>query len=362
LRYAASTLRSRHIAPAFALLALPLLPLTGCASCASSGQGLLWIMPDEVVNDPSNLTLRKAILAFGISQFCGQMTTHGAPLRMTEDSPIIGRFYPTSCTQQELQNGDLYVQFTGFGYGYTNLSKKLTFTMNGAVEYGQDFQKAGSTMYVYFRPRRVVSSEFKSHVVEQPVASFLNSLSSVGDNFGRQLVSGKLAEGFTVIRESNGSADFGLGVIDVGKRPFHPFDVHGTDRVTIENARTEVHQNERDFIGPIVVEGSGRALYLSAQMDGVQAMDLLLLRKAEADASLRYYFDYPVAGPLAGAPTVSDIVQVGIPFQHAIPVPAGTYYVVLDNTPSAGTVAPPMNALDDRAALVNYVVQIGDAP
>lgn len=334
----------------------------GCSSCASSGQSLLSIMPDGVVNDPSNLSLRRAILAFGIGQFCSQMTAHNAPLKLTEDSPIIGRFYPTSCTQQELQNGDLYVNFGGYGYAYTNLSKKLTFTSNGVVDYNQDFQKVGSTMYVYFRPRHIASSDFKTRVVEQPVASFLNSLSTLGDTFGRQLVSGKLGEGFTVIRESNGNADFGLGIIEVGKKPFHPFDVHGGSRITYENARSEVHQNERDFIGPIVVEGSGRALYVSAQLDGVQAMDLMVMRKADAEASLRLYFDYPVAGPLAGGPVVSDVVQAGIPFQHTIPVPEGTYYVLLDNTPSAGTVAPPMNPLDDRAALVNYVIQIGDAP
>jgi hypothetical protein len=293
------------------------------------------------------------------------MTTHNAPLKLTEDSPVIGRFYPTSCQQQELGNGDLFVQFAGFGYGYTNLSKKLTFTSNGAVQYNQDFQMGPEgSMYVYFRadPSKVVASEFRSHVVEQPVASFLNSLSSIGDNFGRQLVSGKLGEGFTVIRDSSGSADFSVGTVDVGKRPFHPFDVHGADRITYENTRTEVHQNEREFIGPIEITDSGRALYISAQMDGVQAIDLFVMDKAPAEASLHYYFDYPVAGPLAGAPRVSDIVRVQLPFQHTIAVPPGVYYVVLDNTPSAGTVSPPMNPLDDRAALVSYVIQIGDAP
>jgi len=316
-----------------------------------------------VINDPSNRTLRRAILSFGMSEFCKQMTLHNAPLKLNVDSPVIGRIYPTNCNQQELQNGDLFVQFSGYGYGYTNLSKKLTFTSNGAVEYNQDFQLGPeNAMYVYFRPRRVAASEFKSHVVEQPVASFLNSISSIGDTFGQQLVSGKLGEGFTVIRESNGSADFGVGIVDVGKTPFHPFNVHGQDRVTYENLRTEVHQGERDFIGPIEVADSGRALYVQAQMDGVQAIDLFVMEKGPAEASLRYYFDYPAAGPLAAPPRVSDVVQAQVPFQHTIPVPPGVYYVVLDNTPSAGTVMPPMNPMDDRAAVVNYVIQIGDAP
>jgi hypothetical protein len=254
------------------------------------------------------------------------------------------------------------VQFSGMGYGWTNLSKKLTFTMSGAVEYDADFQLAGSTMYIYFRPRKITSSNFVSHVVEQPVASFLNSLSNLGNTFGQQLVSGQLGAGFTVIRDANGSADFSVGVIPVGQRPQHPFDIHGSDRITWENARTEVHQNERDFLGPIEVTDSGRAIWVNAQLDGVQAIDLLLLRKDTGDASLRLYYDYAQSGPLAGAPIAQDVVQAGVPFQHALPVEPGQYYVVFDNTPTAGTVAPPMNLLDDRAAAINYAVQIGDAP
>jgi hypothetical protein len=38
------------------------------------------------------------------------------------------------------------------------------------------------------------------------------------------------------------------------------------------------------------------------------------------------------------------------------------YYVVFDNTPTAGSTSPPMNAFDDRAATIRYAVQLGDAP
>jgi hypothetical protein len=49
-------------------------------------------------------------------------------------------------------------------------------------------------------------------------------------------------------------------------------------------------------------------------------------------------------------------------------VDPGMYYVVFDNTPSAGAVgaqaAPlaPLALLSDSAAVVSYAVQIGDAP
>jgi hypothetical protein len=303
-------------------------------------------------------------MASGLKEFCRQMTTRNAPLRLTNDAPVIGRYYPTQCSQSELENGDLYVTFSGFGYGYTNVSKKLTFTMAGAVQYNQDFLISDDCqVYAYFRPRNVNSSDFRIRLVENPVTSFLNALTPIGENFGRQLVAGKLGEGFTVITDTDmKNPDVSLGVVEKGQKPLHPFDVHGTSRLTYENLRTEVHQNERDFIGPIEVQGSGRALYITAQMDGVQAIDLLLMRKEDGDASLQLYFNYAQSGPLAGQPILGDVLAAGQSYTRMIPVPPGMYYVVLDNTPSAGQVAPPMNPFDDRAAVVNYVIQIGDTP
>jgi hypothetical protein len=335
--------------------------LAGCTSCAGTGQRALGMI-EGPINDPANRSLRRSILAFGLSEFCHQMTTHDAPLKLTDDSPIIGRFYPTTCSQRELENGDLLVNFGGYGYAWTNVSKKMTFSSTGQVHYNQDFLMDGSTMYAYFRTKELKSSDFQTHVIEQPIANFVNQITPLGNNFGRQLLSGKLAEGFTVIREANGTADFAIGIVEKGKRPVHPFDVHGDDRVTYENLRTEVHQNQRDFIGPIEVEDGGRALYLTANVDGGQPIDVLVMTKDAAEQSLKLYYDYPMSGPLAMQPMLSDVAQPGVEYRRMLAVPKGIYYVVLDNTPTAGTVAPPNNPLDDRAAVVNYVVQIGDAP
>jgi hypothetical protein len=356
-------LRPRSLLVTQGLLAFVLLAGAGqgCASCAGAGQRLLSISPG-ILNDPSNRKLRHDILQFGMDQFCHQMQTHDAPLAMAPEAPVIGRFFVTSCSQQELQNEDWFIQFSGYGYGWTNLSRKLTFSMAGAVDYMADFQMSGSTMYIYFRPRQVTSSSFQSHVIEQPVASFLNSMSNLGDTFGKQLVGAQLNQGFTVIRDSDGGVDFAVGLVEVGKRPTHSLAVKSEGRVIWEQARVEVHQNERDFVGPIEVTDSGKAIYVTAQMGGVQAIDLLLLRKDVGDASVRLYYDYPQAGPLSGPPIASDIIQANVAFEHGLPVDPGQYYLVLDNTPTAGTVAPPNNPLDDRFATVSYAVQIGDAP
>lgn len=329
----------------------------GCASCA---QSYLGIMPGTL-NDPSNRTLRRQILAYGIDKFCGELVKHSAPLKLADDQPAIGRFFPTSCNTKQLPNGDLQVTLGGDGYAWTNLSKKVGFDMTGTVEYDQDFQLDGSTMYAYFRTKQVTKSDFKTRTIENPLANVVNSITPIGDNFGKQLLASELQKGFTVIRQKDGNADFGLGVIDLGKQPLKPWDVHGSSRITYENIRSEVHQNERDFVGPIWIEDGGRALYVTATLDGLDAADVMVLGKADGEASLAAYVGNASAGPLSGAPVFSDVVQNGAQFSKRIPLPKGVYYLVWDNTATAGRVAPPVSLLDDRAATLTYVVQIGDA-
>jgi hypothetical protein len=344
-----------------AVLTVLVVGLAGCGE--SCGTKVLCALHGPI-NDPSNFTLRRAILSQGLSNFCHQMVAHNAPLKMTNDSPVIGRFYPQHCTTQELKGGDLYVQFDGFGYGYTNLSRKLTFTMQGAVEYDQDFRVSEPcSIYAFFRSKKISSANFQTHVVEQPVASFLNSVTQLGDNFGRQLVSGKLGEGFTVIMDPQQNVDFAVGMVALGQHPMHPFDVHGTDRLTYENLRTEVHQGERDFIGPIEITESNRAIYVSATVDGAAGVTLYLMDKQSGDVSLGLYYNYPQIGPLNAPVLVKDNVNAGRQYTRSIPVQKGMYYVVLENpgNPVAAPSLLPM-PMTDIAATVSYAVQIGDAP
>lgn len=315
------------------------------------------------INDPSSRSMRRSMLKKAMGDFCQQMLERNAPLRLAPDSPVIGRFYPVQCNAPE--SDDLNVSFAGYGYAFTNVSKKVTFTMQASALYRYDFlvtEGDRCDVYAYFRPSRVDGSNFLVHRVEGQAASMLNQLTSMGDSFGKQLVGKKLADGFTVIHSSETNVDdFALGILPLGQKPFHPFQVKGSDRITYENERVEVHQNQRDFVGPIKVEGEGKAIYVTAQLDGTPAIDVLFMRKPEGDASLQLYYEYPHSGPLAAAPFAGDVVQQGLEWKRAIPVPPGMYYVVFDNTPTAGSVSPPVTALDDRAAVVNYLIQIGDA-
>src|SRR5690606_18103339 len=74
---------------------------------------------DSVVN--SSPWLRWQIFAlFGSGRLCDEMLKRGAPLRMSDGAPIVGRFYPSTCHSQ--LNDDrrtVTVQFSGDGYAYT---------------------------------------------------------------------------------------------------------------------------------------------------------------------------------------------------------------------------------------------------
>jgi len=317
------------------------------------------------INQPENLTMRRSMLRKAMGDFCQQMKTRNAPLKLSADSPVIGRFYPNQCTTTE---GDLLnVTFSGYGYAWTNVTKKTTFVGGSSAAFRYDFQvpeDGDCDIYAYFRPARIDNTNFQTHRIESQMASMFAGMSSLGNDFGKQTLSTKLRDGFTVIARDGSEANvgFALGIVPVGKKPFHPYQVErGDGKITYENERTEIHQNQRDFVGPIVVEESGRAIYLTAAVDGVPAIDVMVMRKAEAEQSLHYYFEYAQAGPMAGTPMSSEVLANGNPMKRAIVVPPGTYYVVFDNTPTAGQVSPTINPLDDRAAVVNYLIQIGDA-
>jgi hypothetical protein len=349
--------RQRGRAAVLALSATLGIFATGCPDPVCSFRG--------TINKPENLSMRRAMLRKGMGDVCQQMTTRSAPLRLSPDSPVIGRFYPTQCTAQE--GGHLNLRFSGYGYAWTNLTKKMTFNAGGAAAYRYDFQVTEGDrcdVYAYFRPSRIDQTDFRVHRIEGAAAAMFNTFTQMGDNFGRQMISQKLTEGFTVIAEGGKQENvlFALGIVPFGKKPFRPYQVRPGERITIENERVEVHQNQRDFAGPIVVEGKGRAIYVTAQLDGAPALDVMVMGKGEAEASLQLYFEYAQSGPLAAPPVTSDVVQAGLEWKRAIVVPPGIYYVVFDNTATAGQVAPVPNPFDDRAAVVNYLIQVGDAP
>ncbi|AUX47117.1 hypothetical protein SOCE26_086290 [Sorangium cellulosum] len=336
------------------------------AVCGACGQGALGVMPG-VVNDPGNLSLRRAILAFATSQLCTEMQRRSVPLRLRDDDPVTGRFYPSSCVAQELANGNLFLQFGGSGVIWTNLTKRMGFDASAAVEYDHDFLMDGDTMYVYFRQRSTTAASFTTRLIEQPAAVSLGGVSlaqgsAYANALGAQLVKTEIARGFTVIRDDDGAVQLGLGVIEKGQRPRAPYERRDNGKLLLANERTEVHQNQRDYIGPLEITDSGQAVTLTIALEGAPGVDVILVPRILAEQWLQVYLTQPAPTPPPTPPLYDEPVYSGAPWRRTLPLPKGQYYLVVDNTSAAGRTQPTTYALDDRAALVSYAVEVGDAP
>lgn len=351
-------------------MALLLVLATLVSACTP--QAYIAIMPG-VVNNPANRTLRREILAFGTGSLCKELLKRSVPLKLRDEDPTLGRFFPKTCKIEPLENGDLYVQFAGFGYAWSNLTKRLSFSASAAIQYEQDFRLDGSTMYIYFKPAATTAKKFELKMVEQAAlpTSPVTPLFPGGDarSFMSQIGEGMLAReigrGFTVIRESDGTASFGVGLLAVGERPLAPYERKDDARLLYVNEAIEIHQEQRDYVGPIEVPDKGMALYLTMSVTGAPAIDLLVVPRQVGDPWLDQYTSVPQAGGPSGAPILDETVNLdptGRLTKRLVRVPKGSYYVVLDNTTTAGRSSPPQAALDDRAALVSLGIELGDAP
>lgn len=335
---------------------------------SSCGQKALGVMPG-VVNDPGNLSLRKAILSYATNQVCSEMLRRSIPLKLRDEDPATGRFYPTSCYAQEMSTQNLFIQFGGYGYAWTNITKRLGFDASTAVEYEHDFQMDGSTMYVYFKQRSTTAAQFRSRFVEQQQAAVGAVPIPVGmsndafvNTFGPQILKNEIARGFTVIRDADGTVQFGVGMVPKGKKPHLPYKISPSGRDILANDRSEVHQNQRDYVGPIEIKDKDQALYLTAAVDGAAGADVLVVPKQLGDTWLQQYTTQAPLTPPPAYPTLDEQIVAGVMWRRTVALPPGYYYLVLDNTSVAGRTQPPNVAGDDRAALVSFAIELGDAP
>src|SRR5688572_8428615 len=78
------------------------LALVGCPSREGLGRGSMSVVGAGVINDPENKSLRFDMLKFGLESFCTEMTKGGAPLKLADDQPVVGRFFANACQTQTL--------------------------------------------------------------------------------------------------------------------------------------------------------------------------------------------------------------------------------------------------------------------
>jgi len=341
------------------------LALPACGSRESLGDGSLRVLGSGVVNDPSNKSLRFDMLKFGLDRFCEEMLKAGAALKLSDQEPVLGRFFAESCQSQVIDEDarkSFVMQYTGKGYAWTNVTGKLGFTSRGLVEYAPDFQLSDGALYVYFRPKTVEAAAFQlvsieSAAAQAGIAAAAGTVSP--DEIGRHVLDSQLRRGFTVIRYgSDGSTDFGLGIVAKGQKPYKPFDIK-TSKRTLVNERTEVHVQSQDYIGPLDVTDGGSALFLTLELDGADSVDYQVVPKATGDAMLERYVRNQGPCPQLAPPAFEGSASRSPRTQQPIPLPVGQYFLVLDNSNGLGRTQPPPGAAGDNAARVDYALLLG---
>jgi hypothetical protein len=347
--------------------ALVFLACVSCASREAVGTSSVSILGAGVVNDPQNKSLRFDLLKFGLDGFCKEMRNGGVPLKMSDDEPVMGRFQATACQSQVLdeeKRKSFVVQYAGNGYAVSAQGGRVAFTTTGLVEYSADFLMHDDALYVYFRPRVVDATAFETKLIESELAkTALAALGVSPDEFGRKVVDGQLRRGFTVIRHGeSGETELGLGVIALGERPYHPYSVKSESKFTLVNERTEVHRGQQDYIGPIEVEGSDQALYLTVGVDGAPGADVAVIREVAGRAMLERFLSQPGPSPLGEPALLDEAVVRGQSWKRYVLVPEGRYYVVVDNSDAFGRTPAPAAPTDGSSARVDVLVLRGDRP
>jgi hypothetical protein len=350
---------------AFLMACASLLP--ACASREAMGQRSLSILGAGVVNDPKNRSLRFDLLKFGLERFCSEMSARGLALKMSDDEPVMGRFYASACNTQTLDEDtrkSFVVQYAGSGFATSPQGGRVGFSTTGLVEYSPDFLMKDGALYVYFRPRVVDATGFQTLLVESQLTATAIKLFGVNaDAFGRKVVDSQLRRGFTVVRYgTSGETDFGLGVIALGEKPYHPFQVDTEDKQMLVNERTEVHLGQQDYIGPLSVNEDGEALYFTLKLEGSQAIDALLVSEPVGKAAIDAFTKQPGPVALTGPALLNEPVTRGALWKRYVSAPKGRYYLVLDNSAGAGRTTPPAGPADGQSARTDVLVLVGDQP
>ncbi len=323
---------------------------------------------------------------FGASRMCSEMQKRsvGLPVGIL---PVPGvapacpdckaaRYYPfppfsgvspCSVTVDD-QNQVVTVHIAGSGYAYHPVSKRVGYFCKASVEYRPDFRIYEDDVYVWGVANRIVQGPSCEIVyLENPVAQAANMspLGWLASGFANQYVSGELLRGYTVVQNwDTESISFAPGILMPPQKPSTPYDVSEDTRYTFANEKIEVASGQRDYLGPFEIVDTGQKLELRYFLQAAGPLDAMVVTKATGELWLDQYIRGQPLGPppgpvVGGAPLYPGREQVG-----SYQLPPGQYYVVIDNTAQAGSVAPPgpslLDPLGTATARLSYVAQLGE--
>jgi hypothetical protein len=256
------------------------------------------------------------------------------------------------------------VQYAGAGYASSPQGGRVGFSTTGLVEYAPDFMLHDGAMYVYFRPRVVDATAFQTLLVESELANSVIKLFGVDANaFGKKVIDGQLRRGFSVIRKGeSGETDFGVGIIALGDKPYHPYSVSSEDKKVLANERTEVHLGQQDFVGPLVVEADDQALYFTVKVDGAPVVDAILVPESSGRVMLDALINRAGGAAVVPPALLDEALARGAVWKRFVPVEKGRYYLVIDNSNAAGRSMPPQGPADGLSARADVLVLVGERP
>jgi hypothetical protein len=338
----------------------------GCGGREALGVSAMNVVSAGVINDPANKSLRFDLLSYGMDRFCVEMLRRGAPIKLSDHEPVLGRFFADGCSAQILdgvientERQSVVVRYSGKGYGWTNLTGRLGFGSTGLIEYAADFQVADDSMYIYFRPRSVGQATFQTLLIESDLARAGLGVSGIdAQAVGKDLIERQLARGFTVIRHSSsGEVEFSPGLLPVGQHPSKPYQVVRSSKLSVDNDSTEVHPGQQDYVGGLYVAENDQRLSLTLTLDGAAAVDVFVLTETDARNMLQAYVTRPGGAALLRAPVLDTELRLQQPLALELDVPPGNYFLMFDYTPVAGRTAP---GPGQQAAKIEYVAQLGE--
>ena len=301
---------------------------------------------------------------YGASQICPEMLKRSTPLRLAAGGNVVGRFFPEQCSVAVNDSSQtVTIDFSGSGHGWTPVAGRVGFWAGAAIEYKMDFYLDDDATYVWARVSRILKGpEFKMTAIEYKLANFAaqGPAGYLLNTFGAELMTSQLTQGFTVVNGEDGNL-FTLGHLTPPNRSPGPF-VRGADRYLFASEVTEVRSEQVDFLGPLSIESAGQALFLRLQVTG-PAIDVLVVSRSNGDVWRRGLQQGSPLGPPPEPALTAWSVQPGGEQRQTLRLPAGQYYVVLDNSARVGSVNPPWNPLGvvgGNTAVVSYHADRGE--
>lgn len=338
------------------MLLVVLSPLFLGASCVKSmaGDGLRW----------------RLFTAYGVQRMCPELLSRSIALAQAPGANTTGRFYPSSCRcEVDQARRSVVLHFSGTGYTWTAVAGRVGFSADASVEYAMDWKKSKRrTMYIWGRFARLVSGpDIRLGGVENKAVDWAargTPLGNVAAVFAQRIGADQLTQGFTVIHHPRRGDDFSLGLLYPPQVPVRPFDTSVGRRLVYANETTEVQMQQLDFVGPFSVVKDKQALFLRLRPVAGPNVEVLVFERSSVDPwRERLQLGAPLAPPSVPAIT-GFAVPMGPEQRHRIPLPRGSYYVVIDNSSKVGSVAPPWNplaSLGTNPAVLSIAVELGDA-